>query len=287
MFPKPEPHVGGACAHTTTCLRVGEQLMTIILSSTTMSHFRTVTVQAFEVTISSQPHISHHAAISNYRNDSRVIQVPTVLRMHKDQEARVARLQQTTDEMLDEYKKKHTHTHTHTHILRKMRVTIDKHMKKQREAKHALVWNVNVDSGRRMSNFTEGTEQTDHKHQPTCACLDCDRRREKFISMQESYLMDAGQDPNSQLANAHMATLLGKGIWNHTVQVQQQTELLLQYTPVSITPTDFIVSDTPGTGATICVTSPKQASDVGTKYNYSDAEDTVTDEEATREPSHF
>ena len=122
MFPKPEPHVGGACAHTTTCLRVGEQLMTIISSSTTMSHFRTVTVQAFEVTISSQPHISHHAAISNYRNDSRVIQVPTVLRMHKDQEARVARLQQTTDEMLDEYKKNtHTHTHTHTHFAQDAR----------------------------------------------------------------------------------------------------------------------------------------------------------------------
>ena len=61
------------------------------------------------------------------------------------------------------------------HILRKMRVTIDKHMKTQREAAHALVWNVNIDSGSRMSTFMEGTEQTDLKHERTCACLDCER----------------------------------------------------------------------------------------------------------------
>ena len=208
-------------------------------------------------------------------------QFSTVWLMHKDQEARVARLQQTTDEFLDEYRKKH--------ILRKMRVTIDNHKKAQTETAHALVWNVNVDSGSRTSTFTEGKDETDLKHQRTCACQDCDRRRDECISMQENYLLDAGQGPNSQVANAHMATLLGNEMWKHTIQVQQQHVPILQNTPVSLqaeTPQAFFVPETPGpsTGGTIiCVTSPRQSSDVGTEYNYSDNEDTVTDEEATRD----
>ena len=63
----------------------------------------------------------------------------TVLSMHKEQTARVLRLEQTTDEFLTEYRKKH--------ILRKMRITIAKHIAKQRDTTQALVWNVNPDTG--------------------------------------------------------------------------------------------------------------------------------------------
>ena len=212
-------------------------------------------------------------------------QFTTVWRMHQEEQARVTRLQQTTNELLDEYKKKH--------ILRKMRITIVKHMKKVREGTEALVWNVN-DAGNMMSSTSDATEESDLKHPQMCACLVCERRRDECISMQEAYLMDAGQDPDSQLADDHLSHLMGKSIWNNTALAQQLPIPIVHNTPFAMqaetprpmhtnTPTAFVVPETPGTGATVFVFSPIQASDVGTEYNYSDNEDTITDEEATRD----
>ena len=187
-------------------------------------------------------------------------QFTTVWRMHQEEQARVTRLQQTTDEFLDEYKKKH--------ILRKMRITIDKHMKKVREGTEALVWNVN-DAGNMMSSTSDATEESDLKHPQMCACLVCERRKDECISMQEAYLMDAGQDPDSQLADDHLSHLMGKAIWNNTALAQQLPIPIVHYTPVAMqaetprpmhsnTPTAFFVPETPGTGATVFVFSPIQ-----------------------------
>ena len=156
-----------------------------------------------------------------------------------------------------------------------MRITIDKHKATHMEATKALVWNVNVDSGS-LPTVTEGTEPN-LKHSQTCACLICDRRRDECISMQETYLMDIGQGPNSQQADEHMKHLLGLGIEIHTFKLQWQTETMFDCTPLSmhartqmddinIRNTAFFVPETPATGATekVCTTSPAQASEIET-----------------------
>ena len=217
----------------------------------------------------------------------------TVLSMHKEQTARVLRLEQTTDEFLTEYRKKH--------ILRKMRITIAKHIAKQRDTTKALVWDVNPDPGSlRSVSETVDALTPDLKHSESCDCVSCDRRRDDCISMQETYLMDVGQCPNSQQANQHMANLLGLRIWNHTVvnELVEQTEPNILCTPVanhattnmddlSIRSTTMLVPDTPATGATetVCVTLPRQASEIETEYFYSDAltDATITDDEAIRD----
>ena len=100
-------------------------------------------------------------------------QFSTVLGMHNHQVARIVRLQQTADEFLTEYKKKH--------ILRKMRRTIDKQKAKNRKGTQALGWNVNTSSCSLLSS-SEHAEPTDLKHAETCAFEICDRRREECIS---------------------------------------------------------------------------------------------------------
>ena len=93
--------------------------------------------------------------------------------------------------------------------------------------------------------------------------------------------MDVGQCPNSQQANQHMTNLLGLRFGNHTLELVEKTEPNFQCTPVSmqattkmddpnIKNTTMFVPDTPATGVTetVCVTSPRQASELETEYFY-------------------
>ena len=145
------------------------------------------------------------------------------------------------------------------------------------------------------------TANEEIKHHPNCSCIPCVDKKDKLIAMQEQYLTEQGQDPNSQEANASMFKLLGNCNGNVLDLIRTDTTNFVN-TPVivrnnsiafdgaSTQPIGFSVPQTPFTGKTDIENemSPRCASTPSYVYSPSqldleDAELTQTDEEYIRD----
>ena len=145
------------------------------------------------------------------------------------------------------------------------------------------------------------TSNEEMKHHRNCNCIPCVDQKDKLIAMQEQYLTEQGQDPNSQEANASMLKLLGNCNGNVLDQIPTDATIFVN-TPVivrnnssafdgaSTQPIGFSVPQTPFTGKTDIENemSPRCASTPSYMYSPSqldleDAELTQTDEEFIRD----